>query len=280
VPSEVQALLDQHPWAEVNRVDEDYGPGTKLLGALRWLRSHPDSWQEDDVLMILDDDHAYMPHALGELFREQLSRGQQFICSFFSYFFRGIMVPQGADIIAFQLSGKLIEDLLEFHLTFVQGDPACFLVDDLWIGMYARLAGRNTVSLRDLVMRRGLETIYKRTENSKVVALEALGGEDRRDRVTLRAFDGLLARLAAAGAEGLSRWGGDAARQRVRQLAAEVSSVERQIKDIERYIEREQANGDEDSPGVEKASEQLAKMKHLYQMQVPTNPAKRRDAAA
>jgi len=279
LPPELRTLLSQHPWVEVQWLDEDFGPGTKLLGALRWLGAEGGRrlrWQEGDLLMVLDDDHAYLHHALAELSREQLARGARYAVSFFAYFFRGIMVPQGADIIAFQLSEGFVEDMLEYHRTFVKGDPACFLVDDLWIGLYLRLCDTTVVSLRDLVVKRGLQTVYARTENAKVVALEALGGEDRRDRVTLRAFDGLLARLSAAGPAGLQRWGGADAARRVQQLTAEVRAVERQISEIQRWLEREQPDHEaEAGAGVQKAREQLTKLRHLYQMQVPTQPARR-----
>merc|ERR1712060_898223 len=181
-----------------------------------------------------DDDHSYLPHALGELAQEQLARGPQYIVSFFAYFFRGLMVPQGADIIAFQPNDSFIEDLLEFHRTFVKDDPASFLVDDLWIGMFIYLCGRYTVSCRELVTRRGLEMVYTRTDNAHLVALESLKGDDRRDRVMLRAFDRLLSCLVSAGSKGLHRWGGAEAFRRIQKLETEVKNAERQIMELEK----------------------------------------------
>merc|ERR1712151_225133 len=128
----------------------------------------------------------------------------------------------GADIIAFKLTTHFLDGLEHFHQTFVLGDRACFLVDDLWIAMYLRLCGMTVVSLRDLVLKRGLETIYERTDNANVVALESLRGDDRRDLVMLRAFDGLLGRLTAVSSESLQLWGGIAAAMRMKELAMDV----------------------------------------------------------
>lgn len=265
---QLHSLIAEHPWVEIQYVDEDFGPGTKLLGALHWLALHRNRWREHDLLMILDDDHAYLPNALEELAHAQLAHGPQWAVSFFAYFFRGIMVPQGADVISLQLSEALVEDLTEYHRTFVWGDRACFLVDDLWIGVFLWLSGRRVASLRELVTGRGLETVYRRTKNASVLALEALGGEDRRDRATLRAFDGLLARLLSAGPKGLQRWGGADAAQRVQQLAAEVCGAEQRIAELECLLGPEQGT-ELAAQARRQAEQQLARLVHLYRMQRP-----------
>jgi len=272
IPSELQEILSEHPWMEVHWLDKDYGPGTKAIGALLWIEANIGQTGGDDVLMVLDDDHTYLPFALGDMLQEQLQRGAASTCSFFSYFFRGIMVPQGADITAMQLSENFVDDMLEFHRAFIEGDKACFLVDDLWLAMYMHLCGRSVVSLRSVVTRRGFEMIYQRNENSKVEALEALQGEDRRDRVSIRAFDSLLARLAKASPEELKRWGGAAAAARIDKLNAEVHQVERQIAEIGAWLDRERRDHDGEAvmpPHAQGAQQQLQKLLHLYRMQVP-----------
>lgn len=274
LPPEFRALLAEYPWVDVQWVDEDFGPGTKLLGALRWFETHVNKRHSDDLLMILDDDHSYLPHALGELAKEQLARGPQYIVTFFAYFFRGLMVPQGADIIAFQPNESLFENLLEYHRTFVRDDPACFLVDDLWIGMFIYLCGLHTVSCRELVTRKGLEMIYTRTENAHIVALEALKGENRRDRVMLRAFDCLMSRLVSAGSKGLQCWGGAEALSRIQQLDTQVKHAEREIFELEKWLEQEQGST---SGAVQQAQARYAKLKHLYQLQVP-NPETKQES--
>mmetsp|Transcript_108041 Transcript_108041/g.304375 ORF Transcript_108041/g.304375 Transcript_108041/m.304375 type:complete len:261 (+) Transcript_108041:138-920(+) len=256
------------------------------------------------MLMVLDDDHAYGPHALGDLSEELLGYGRRrycgghkattigsgtpvgatirgeldpacgggnVCCTFFSYFFRGLMVPQGADITAFRLSPEFPESALEYHRAFVVGDEACFLVDDLWIAMYLRLCGADVVSLRDRVLGRGLETIYTPTGVANVNALSHLGGDRRRDLVSIRAFEGLLARLQAAGEEGLARWGGARAVKRIRKLAEEVQGAERRLAELEAWLaEKGRAGYCGSGLGnamVAKAEKQLAGLKQLYRMQ-------------
>mmetsp|Transcript_46377 Transcript_46377/g.83901 ORF Transcript_46377/g.83901 Transcript_46377/m.83901 type:complete len:391 (+) Transcript_46377:120-1292(+) len=265
LPAELQEIFAQHPWMEVNWVDKDQGPGTKLLGALHWLNQHADGGRDGDILMVLDDDHVYLPFTLGKMLEEQQRRGSRYVCSFFAYFCRGIMVPQGADVIAYPLSSSFSADLLEFHRSFVEGDPSCFVVDDLWVGMYLRLCGREAVSLRDIVVKMGLEMVYKRTENASIEALMDLKGENRRDRVTVRAFDGLLERLLRASSTELQRWGGVEARQRLEELHGQVKHVDKQIIELGTWLEQERSRGG-DGGYISNAQAQLNKMRHLWQM--------------
>merc|ERR1712224_1042500 len=145
--------------------------------------------------------------------------------------------PPGCRHFAFRLDRQLAENIKEYHKEFVTGDSACFIVDDLWMAMFWKLSGFEVAGLREHVLRRGLEMVYNRTSNAKVAALMDLGGDSRRGRATIRAFDGLLARLLRGGAEGrLDRWGGDEAMRRLLALENEVKNAERQIVGIEAWL--------------------------------------------
>lgn len=265
LPPELESIFAQHPWMEVNWIDKDQGPGTKLLGALHWLNKHAAGGRDGDILMVLDDDHVYLPFALEKMLEEQQRRGSCYVCSFFAYFCRGIMVPQGADIIAYPLNSGFSADLLEFHRSFVEGDPSCFVVDDLWVGMYLRLCGCEVVSLRDIVVKMGLEMVYTRTENASIEALMDLKGDNRRDRVTVRAFDGLLERLLRAGPTGLQRWGGVKAAHRLEELHGQVKHVDKQIIELEAWVEQERSRGGAGGY-LSHGQAQLNKYRHLWQM--------------
>lgn len=268
LPSELTSILSEHPWMEVHWTDEDFGPGTKVLGALQWFGAQVGKPRECDVLMILDDDHAYLGHAVGELLEQQLKSGAHCANTFFAYFFRGLMVPQGADIVAMQLSDDFTENLVEYHRCFVAGDEASFLVDDLWLGMFLWLCGKSVVSLHELVKRRGFQMIYRRTDNAKVCALMDLGGRNSRDQAMVRAFDRQLAQLQEyASQQKLGRWGGQAAAQRVRQLAAEVARAVRRMDDLSSWIAR--AQGSACCSNLQKVEDELRRLRHLYCLQVP-----------
>jgi len=264
---ELRAVLSQHPWMEVFWVEDDSGPGTKVIGALEWL-SAQNRLHHGDVLMILDDDHAYVPNALAILLHQQLSRGPLFVCSFFAYFYRGLMVPQGADIVAYQLEDKFIANFLAYHRAFVFGDAACFLVDDLWIAMYLWLSGCSVVSLRDNVLAQGLEMMYTTTPNAKVNALQDLCGMERRDCVMHRAFDSLVRRLLQGQAAGLARWGGAAAVQKLQHLSMAVQTAHRSIAKGTVWLESRLSAGCSDECTMQ-AQKRLQDLKNFYQMETP-----------
>lgn len=269
LPPALLQLLAEEAWIEVNWLEWDAGPGTKLLGTLHWLKVQNVQPQSGDVLMVLDDDHEYLPFALKDLLEAQLAHGPQHVATYFTYFLRGIMVPQGADIIALQMDGDIAPKLTEYHAGFVDGDRACFLVDDLWIGFFFFLCGKSVKGLRHLVLEKGLQTVYTQTSNAKVEALEALQGDDRRDCATLRAFEGLLARLLAVGASGLAPYGGEAALKRLRQVEAEVRRAEARIAQLSAWVVGAHSTATCSRSARESAEGELAQLRHLYQMQAP-----------
>ncbi|CAJ1394596.1 unnamed protein product [Effrenium voratum] len=199
LPQNLLQMLSQHSWMQVHWVEEDSGPGTKLLGVLDWFDKYVGTPMDGDMLMLLDDDHAYLPDAIGNLWQKQRGLGCGFVSSFFAYFFRGLMVPQGADIVALQLEPSTVQKVQNFYRCFVKGDQACFLVDDLWTAMFYFVCGRQVRSFRDDVTSRGLETIYSPTANASVEALMDLEGGARRDRAMLGAFQGPDAQQRGSG---------------------------------------------------------------------------------
>ncbi|CAE7270281.1 rib4 [Symbiodinium sp. CCMP2456] len=278
LPDHVTCLMAKHPWMEVNWLEEDAGPGTKLLGAADWFQRSIGRAIPGDMLMLLDDDHAYLPSALGELCQIQQHLGCDYISSFFAYFFRGLMVPQGADIVALQLDSTTLRCIIDFHRCFVKGDAACFLVDDLWTAMFYFLSGRQVRSFRDRVIQRGLETIYSRTDNASVAALMDLDGSARRDRAMVSAFEGLLQRLLDEESQ-LSSIAGEDAVQRLHKLAAEVRQADRRIVELNRWLLQAQLGGTCESQLLRRATQELAQLMHLYLMQkLPEKPPSTSDA--
>ncbi|CAE7196603.1 tetA [Symbiodinium necroappetens] len=278
LPDHVTCLMAKHPWMEVNWLEEDAGPGTKLLGAADWFQRSIGRAIPGDMLMLLDDDHAYLPSALGELCQIQQHLGCDYISSFFAYFFRGLIVPQGADIVALQLDSTTLRCIIDFHRCFVKGDAACFLVDDLWTAMFYFLSGRQVRSFRDRVIQRGLETIYSRTDNASVAALMDLDGSARRDRAMVSAFEGLLQRLLDDESQ-LSSIAGEDAVQRLHKLAAEVRQADRRIVELNRWLLQAQSGGTCESQLLRRATEELAQLMHLYLMQkLPEKPPSTSDA--
>ncbi|CAE7368994.1 rib4 [Symbiodinium natans] len=266
LPDHVKDLMTRYPWMEVHWLQEDAGPGTKLLGAADFFQQSIGEAIPGDMLMLLDDDHAYLPSALGELCQIQQSLGCGYVSSFFAYYFRGLMVPQGADIVALQLDETTLKSMIEFHRCFVKGDTACFLVDDLWTAMFYFLCGRQVRSFRDIVTQRGMETIYSRTDNASVAALMDLDGSARRDRAMVSAFEGLIQRLLDEPSK-LSSIAGEAAVQRLHKLATEVRQADRRIVELNRWLQQAESGGTHESQMLRRAKQELSQLMHLYLMQ-------------
>ena len=56
IPAELDFLLDAYPWIVLHWLEEDYGPGTKLVGAALWVKSNLQTCCHGDILVVLDDD--------------------------------------------------------------------------------------------------------------------------------------------------------------------------------------------------------------------------------
>jgi len=58
IPKELQELANTNNKLIINRLDEDFGPTTKIIGALKFTTN------PEDVLVVCDDDHVYHPEMI------------------------------------------------------------------------------------------------------------------------------------------------------------------------------------------------------------------------
>lgn len=146
------------------RTDRDWGPGTKLLGALSVLR-------EPCVLVIADDDVAYKPAFLAELYAAQTQdHGASF--SFHTYRSNGVTIGQGCDGFSFWLPN--LSGIAAFAERHVAGTDL-FFHDDLWISFFLKLHG---IPVKSLEHRIAGGLIYERLHD--INALNRLDGLLRR----------------------------------------------------------------------------------------------------
>lgn len=169
---------------EVVLSSSDWGPGTKLLGALEHI--------EDDCHLILaDDDVAYQPYFLSTLVNAQSKRRD---CSFsyFTYRAGGLTVGQGCD--GYSFYSPNLTGVQEFVEENVAGTTLHYH-DDLWISffLYKRGIKVRKVSPPD----EGLK-VYTQT-----IADEGLSNITSGDRSRERIVSEGLPRLARQG--GLTR---------------------------------------------------------------------------
>ena len=146
------------PCVVVAHPARDYGPATKLVGAVEALRRDPEllekagSIGEQAVVVAADDDHEWEPFALATLLHVGFSSSSapvgydaaKTVWTYYSYPFpRGrpvtdaVCVAQAGDMLAAPLS--LFGELERWGRELLPGGglPSCFFVDDLFFAAYA-----------------------------------------------------------------------------------------------------------------------------------------------
>jgi hypothetical protein len=129
---------------QIVRCADDYGPGTKLLGALDLVPRGPAT-----LLVLADDDVRYGDYML-EAFVAAFRRHPERSHSFRASTYRGVVVGEGHD--GFALPTSRLDGVREFFES-VRDDPHVFLVDDLWISFFMRMKGAPATPVRDYLRR-------------------------------------------------------------------------------------------------------------------------------
>lgn len=158
---------------EIVRPDQDFGPGTKLLGAVDRVP------KDDDALLVLvDDDLSYRPGML-QTFADAFRERPDAAASFHVYRYRGLDVGQGAD--GFAIPAKVLAGIWPYHAR-VRKSAFAFFVDDLWISYYLWM---NSVPIRSVAGRGGTgEGIYDVVNDAEALARQS--GLFTRKRTMLR----------------------------------------------------------------------------------------------
>jgi len=133
IPAEqIAAFLQKYPCV-VNFVDQDYGPGTKLLGLLKSdLLTGMDP--ATTYIILVDDDLIYKPCMIEE-FDQTVKQNNQ-VASFWVYPFGDLQVGQGADGFLMQL--KLLDHFLNYYDRIKDQDYVNYH-DDFYISYYFQL---------------------------------------------------------------------------------------------------------------------------------------------
>lgn len=109
---------------QINRLEEDCGPGTKLLGV------PVDVYNEDGFLILVDDDMEYKSDGIEHLFGQIVMDG---LYSNYVYKSNGITIAQGADMMAMPLSS--LKHVHRFY-DIIKPSRNLKMNDDLWISYY------------------------------------------------------------------------------------------------------------------------------------------------
>lgn len=147
----------------INKVDKDYGPGTKLYGSLNVI-TNPNA-----IIIIADDDIVHS-HDWFENIVSYCERDNSTVYTYVKWNFHGIDVAQG--YMGFGIRRYMItDDILDFP------DISCQRGDDLWISMHLHNKGIKIDSIIPHLFSVFLRMRYK----SFMFEPEAKGGAKNND---------------------------------------------------------------------------------------------------
>jgi hypothetical protein len=171
-------IENRSPIVQVVTTDRDWGPGTKLLGALPHL-------PKPCYLVLADDDVIYRPTFLENLVRAQAGDHTASF-SYHVYKWGGLNIGQGCD--GFSFWSPNLAAVESFARTCVEGTNLMYH-DDLWISFY--LASRR-IAIRpvDYV---GRELAYEKLH--EINALSHLKGEMARRRLTRQGIKQMIEKI-------------------------------------------------------------------------------------
>ena len=118
---------------ELNRSD-DYGPSTKLMGALEKIKKFK-------CVIILDDDHIYH-NKMFEIFINEFKKKKNNYSFYVQKIFK-LNMGQGADGIL--INTENLSKIGIFYNKFVKNNNNLFFNDDLWISMYLQFIENNKI---------------------------------------------------------------------------------------------------------------------------------------
>lgn len=149
IPEALSRYGDQ---LQIVRCAEDYGPGTKLMGAQGLVRRDSGA-----LLVLVDDDVTYHDYMLEVFAAEFVARPLQ-SSSFCVARYKGVDVGHGVD--GFAIPAACLAGVEDFYRRIDKLDHVR-LVDDLWISYFLRLQGVGIGNLANFVRGRGLiYTVY------------------------------------------------------------------------------------------------------------------------
>jgi hypothetical protein len=168
---------------QINRIDVDYGPGTKLVGAIPHI-----NFEDDGLLILVDDDVIYKPYMIKGFIEQYDINLENTRCySYYTYDidmgYSSLTIGQGVDgfAIPFKCLRKFNNYISRFN--FYQLTTDCelwyiFLHDDLWISYFLYLNNYNIQNINET-----LNTVYlmldKYSDNANLSLCSIIGKYNR-----------------------------------------------------------------------------------------------------
>jgi len=116
----------------VNYIDNDYGPGTKLLGLFH-NNVIEEFVDENTYIILIDDDLYYQPYMIEEFDKYLSTNNTIQVASFFAYDYNNIKIAQGAD--GFLIKYNTLSKFLQYYNEIKTEDYVNYH-DDYFISYY------------------------------------------------------------------------------------------------------------------------------------------------
>lgn len=172
---------------KINYIEEDYGPGTKLLGTLITNNEKP-ILDNNGIIILIDDDVVYqnnMIELIVNAYKEHNKMNISF--SFYTYEYNNITVGQAVD--AFSIPVYCLNNIIDYYKTIINYDmlpSSIFLYDDFWISYYLH---KKNIEIKFLETTNG-KNIYE--VSNDIHALFLLDGKFNRENVAEKSYKKIL----------------------------------------------------------------------------------------
>lgn len=170
----------RHTTVLINRIEHDYGPGTKLMGLLE--NDYIARFTERSYVVLVDDDVIYDTQMIG-MFCDRIEREHTQFASFRRYWIDNIPIGQGVD--GFLIDVSLL-DLFREYYDVIRTEDYVTYHDDLYVSYFFFLAG---VELTFIPFKS-----YRFRHMGWIDALSSIDGKYSRDNVKKKSLE-ILDRL-------------------------------------------------------------------------------------
>jgi hypothetical protein len=164
----------------INLIDEDFGPGTKLLGLLNSNYITDNDRNENTYIVLVDDDLIYKPFMI-EQFNHYINLYKHIEVGSYYVYSNYIAVGQGAD--GFFMKLNLMDKFLQYYNVIKDKDYLLYH-DDFYISYYFLLLNKNVEHIL-----RNNPSIYDFQINSEIDALRHLNGKYSRGNLFVKPYE-------------------------------------------------------------------------------------------
>jgi hypothetical protein len=179
----INAFIDKYSKKNVfiNLIDQDFGPGTKLLGL---FHSNVIEQNDNTYIVLVDDDLVYKPYMI-EYFDNYTKYNDNIdidVASYYTYYHEEITVGQGAD--GFFIKQNTLTHFLQYYNEIKEEDYIHYH-DDFYISYYFHLMNKHIYFIQPP----HYCLIYDLSINSHIDALRNIEGKYNRGNLNVKSTE-------------------------------------------------------------------------------------------